>query len=331
MEDESREPAERPAWTWIVPVVLVSALVLVGVVVLRVRSNAPETPELTMEETARMFLVAVSESRAADALAMAATPQEGPYLTDAVLRVSMANAPISDIRVAGVEGDVVRLAHRLGDTDTTTSVRMVRHGEAWQVDRAAASVRVAPTPELIPVVVDGTEARSTGARSDSATYDVLLFPGEHTLATGSAWIDYTAPTFQVTDLTDAIGPDATAGPTSGAADAVHRALLDRLDECVASGELAPGHRCPWNLTGQEGQTVDPASVTLSVTGEPQFQAPTLDGHDALATGRFTFTLHVEAEITLDGGGRQHLSQDVPVDTGYRADLLTDAPDFIWTD
>lgn len=308
------------------PVLLASVLVCVGAVVLRIRHQAPTTPPVTMEQRAVAYLTAISESRAEDALAMSATEQEGPFLTSEALRASMEKAPISDIAVSDVTGNRVTLSHRVNDQPSTTTVTMVEDADGWKVDRAATQVRISPKPEMIPLTIDGIDASS-----DSYTYDVLLFPGQHTLSTGSRWLEYSNEPLPVTDLSESTPVDAAASVTDAGVEAVRSAVSTRLQECVETNELAP-ERCPWSVTEPDGQPIDPASVTLAFAGDPmaEFTVPVVNDHDALATGRVRFTLKVSGSLSVDGA-MQDFTEEVEVDTGYKTDLLTDGPDFIWTD
>lgn len=315
-----------------VPLALVSALILVGTVVLRARSGAPAPQPSpiaqsdTKESAAVAFLTAVSEGRASDALAMSATEQSGPFLTDEALRASLDRAPISDISVEGVEGDVVRLKHRVGDEEVVTSLTLEPKGEQWQVERAAAEVLVAPRPEMVPVMVDGIKAEAPGYE-----YRVLLFPGQHQVSTDSQWLEFPNGTFTVTDLSDPEPVDATVATTDEAESGVRRVVEERLRSCAERNELAP-EGCPWNYTAPDDQPIAPESVQTSLVGDPMqnFEGPKLNEHDALATGRVSFTLQITATITVEGNP-QPFDQQMEIETGYTTDLLTEAPDFTWSE
>lgn len=322
----------RSIWAWVVPLALVSALILVGAIVLRARSqaSAPQpTPVVrndTKEAAAVAFLTAVSEGRASDALAMSATEQNGPFLTDEALRASLDKAPISDIGVEGVDGDVVRLKHRVGEEETVTSLAMEPKGEQWQVERAAAEVLVAPQPEMVPVMVDGVKAEAPGYE-----YRVLLLPGQHQVSTGSQWLEFPNGTFTVTDLSEPEPVDATVAVADETEAGVRRVVEERLRSCAQRNELAP-EGCPWNYTAPDDQPIDPESVQTSLVGDPvkDFEGPTLNEHDALATGRVSFTLQITATITVEGNP-QPFDQQMEVESGYTTDLLTEAPDFTWSE
>ena len=306
---------------------VVLALVAVAVLVTRER-NAPEPASPpSREEVAVAYLTAVAQADAEKALSYSAVPQGGPLLTDAVLADSQATAPISDIAVAEVSEDSVELSHRLGPDQVTTVVPMQTGADGqWQVQRAAAQVTIEPSPAQIPLLVDGHQTLQTADES------VLVFPGRHQLSTGAPWLDYTTTDFVVSNPAEPPQVSGEATLTEGATEAVRSALQDRLDQCAASGELAP-ERCPWNLSEPPEQPFEPGSVSLSISGDPlaDFEAPTLNEQDALAQGRISFTLEVSARTAVSGGGTQEYSDEVSVESGYTTDLLTDGPDFIWSD
>lgn len=314
---------------WGRPALALAVLALVAVAVLVTRErNAPEpTPPPSREEVAVGYLTAIAQGDAEKALSYSAQPQGGPLLTDAVLAESQATAPISDITVAGVTEDSVELSHRLGPEQVTTVVPMQTAADGqWQVQQAAAQVTIEPSPAQIPLQIDGQATLQT------ADETMLVFPGRHQLSTGAPWLDYTTTEFVVSNPAEPPHVSGEATPTDGATEAVRSALQDRLDQCAASGELAP-EGCPWNLSEPPEQPFEPGSVTLSISGDPlaDLPAPTMNKEDALAHGRISFTLEVSARTSGSNGDTQEYSDEVSVESGYTTDLLTEGPDFIWTD
>lgn len=319
----------RRSLTWLIPILAAVVIIALGVVVVVVRDlNRPEpAPMPTREEVAVDYMQALADGRATDALALSAEQQAGPFLTDQALRASLEAAPIEDPQAVGVEGTAVSVEARLGGEPTRFTIPMTGDDETgWQVARAAAAITIAPKPAMIPLLLDGHKVE--GPDYD---YQVLVFPGVHTMSTESPWLDYRTPRVTLTDLAEPGPVDASAGMTDAAIPGVREAISDRLQNCVARGELSPDG-CPWNLTAPEGQPIKPGSVQLSIEGDPLagFEPPTVHADDALAEGRLTFRLRVEAELDVDGTARD-MEQTIDVDTGYTTDLLTEGPDFIWTD
>lgn len=161
------------------------------------------------ESVARSYFQALADGDAPAALALAANPPRGPWLTSVVLRQQLRLAPLADISVRqanrlGSKATVevrYRLLFGSGARSVIDTARLTRRGSSWWMSRVASQVRVtAASP-------GADRVRLAGRKLPAAT--VTLFPGALPLAANP-------PGLQVRD----------AGSTSGAGDQLMVRLAD---------------------------------------------------------------------------------------------------------
>jgi hypothetical protein len=134
------------------------------------------------ESVARGFFQALADGDAPAALAFAADPPRGPWLTGVVLRQQLLVAPLTDISILRTTRlgatTAVRIDYRLhyasGTRSVSDTVQLVRRGSSWRLSRVAGTVRVtAGSP-------GADRLRLAGRRLPAAP--VTLFPGALPLA-----------------------------------------------------------------------------------------------------------------------------------------------------
>ncbi|HEY0167300.1 MAG TPA: hypothetical protein VGB75_09670 [Jatrophihabitans sp.] len=202
------------------------------------------------EAVARGYFQALADGDAPAALAYAASPPRGQWLTSVVLRQQLQAAPLADISVlpasrAGATATVevrYRLLFGSGPRSVTDTARLVRRGSSWWLSRVTSTVRVtagAPGADRL---------RLAGRRLPAAA--VALFPGALPLAADP-------PALQV--LSDGLAAGAADQPVLRLADPpllarvrvsmssalraqVERAVDRLLADCLTSGSNDP--LCP---------------------------------------------------------------------------------------
>ncbi len=102
------------------------------------------------ESVARSYFQALADGDAPAALALAATPPNGRWLTSAVLRQQLRVAALTDISVLSAtrfgSTATVEVRYRLefgsGPRSVSDTARLIRRGSSWWMSRVASSVRV---------------------------------------------------------------------------------------------------------------------------------------------------------------------------------------------
>ncbi|HEX8079276.1 MAG TPA: hypothetical protein VF557_03625 [Jatrophihabitans sp.] len=185
---------------------LLSAVLAVALGLLALDRHAERS---SPESVARSYFQALADGDAPAALALAADPPRGQWLTSVVLGQQLRLAPLADISV--------RPASRLGSTATvevryrllfgsgarsvSDTARLTRRGSSWWMSRVASTVRVtAGSP-------GADRLRLAGRKLPAAA--VMLFPGALPLAADP-------PGLRVRDT----------GPASGAGDRLMVRLAD---------------------------------------------------------------------------------------------------------
>lgn len=302
-------------------VVLVLAVVGVLAVTWLNRSTTPGPAERAVA-----YLEAIAAGDASAAIDLSATKPTGPLLTDAALAESKRIAPITNIKVVE-EGPIsttqafVVLSYDLAGKPTEASFPMVPDGVGnWMMQRATATVRIAPRPKMMPVTLDGVPLES-----NTYAYTVEVFPGAHKLSTGSPWLDFGGPiTIGAPAITMSIDP--VADPSPAYATELKKKLKERLDRCIAARDLAPAG-CPWAKKAPAGQQIVRGSVRYELTGDPfwNFRAPVPGDTEAIARG----TLQFGVAMTATTSAGTTVKDTFTVDAAYATDLLTPELALIW--
>ncbi|NNG18007.1 hypothetical protein HJ590_00170 [Naumannella sp. ID2617S] len=337
-DEPADEPAGEPTWTpdeatpvrrsrpalWLVVIVLALALLVGGA--LFVRSLTSNTPKPSgAADRAVAYLQAIAAGDATGALAMSFNRPTGPLISNEALARS--RPQLTDIRVLDAgsgdpAGTDVVLGYRARGKEVRGTFPVFQNPQGqWQLRRGAVQLRLAPTPKMIPLTVDGARMDSTGY-----TYLIDVFPGVHTLSTGSKWLEYSASEFVVEGLGTPPTVDATARPTPAYAGALQQRISERVKGCVASTELAP-KGCPWARRANPDQPVRPGSVRYTLL-EERYDAPAPGQIDAIAHGAAPMRIRVTSMARVSGV-HQNVTEEFDVPGRFAVDLLSQGPDFAW--
>ena len=203
------------------------------------------------ESVVRDYFAALAAGAAPAALALAADPPSGRWLTSVVLRQQLQAAAITGIAVLGSTRAgttaTVRVRYQLrypdGAREVTDTARLVRHGSSWRLSRVAAPVRVTAD------ATDVGRLRLAGRRLPAAA--VTMFPGALPLTADPpalrALVDSgDQPVVRLADPSLAVRARLTIPP---ALRAQAEQALDRLvARCLAAGSHDP--LCPLPVGGR---------------------------------------------------------------------------------
>lgn len=321
---EGAAPADRRAVspvTWILSGLLVLALV-VGIAWFAASSSRAGR-EAAQRNAATGYLTAIAEGDAAAALDhLAEAPTNTALLTDAVLAVSNAAAPLADIEAGQIGGDelapTVEVTYRLGDQSVATTIALVGEGRAWKVDDGTVDLAV---PERRGLTVNGV------ALTEETN---PVFPGTYTAEVVSPMVALTGEATAV--VTEPGQADARIELSPGLSEVGTQTTFDavkgRFDECLAATESRPAN-CPFGV-GAEGVEVADGSVRFSLSNDPwEGFAPTLDPATLQATGTFHYEINATATVTREG---LSLDATLPLvgDRGYEVDLAQQPAVVTWS-
>ena len=193
------------------------------------------------------YLDALASGDARAALAAGAAPADRTLLTGAVLNEQRKLAPISHIRVLGVQtgdyGALVHVGYRVGGQDVDDRLTLVRDNGEWRLDAVAVDLEISGGSTLPELTVFGQHV--------SAGNDLWVFPGavqftsaDEAFAISPQTAVFTDPDVPaVTTLTATLTPAGTAAGTA--------ALAASLQACAASRSLAPAG-CPQHASRPAG-------------------------------------------------------------------------------
>jgi hypothetical protein len=247
------------------------------------------------EAVARGYFQALADGDAPAALAFAAAPARGQWLTSVVLRGQLQVAPLADVAVLRTtrrgSTATVEVGYRLlfgsGPRSVTDTARLVRRGSSWWMSRVASTVRVsAGSP-------GADRLRLAGRKLPTAA--VTLFPGALPLAADP-------PTLQVLADSPASGvdgqpilrladPDLTAKVRVSMSAALRQQVQQAVDRLLA-GCLKPGSNDPLCPVPDSGRPI-PGSLRGSAP-------PIAAGTPRLALGADSGVISVRAEIPVRG-------------------------------
>ena len=276
-------------------------------------------------EVATGYLQALAAGDADKALAMSFTKGSGPLVSTDYLqqhRPQITDVTVVDAGSGDPAGTDVVLGYKLAGKDVRGTFPMFQNPQRqWQLRRGSVQVRVAPTPKMIPVRIDGQKLESSGY-----TYLVDVFPGVHTLSTGSKWLDFRRPEFTVTGLTDPPAVDGATATSAAYPNAAKKQVSDRIQTCVRSTELAP-RGCPWARKARADQPVKPGSVSYQLLSQT-IEVPKANEFDAIAKGSVRLRVRMTASVQVDGTSQKE-SEEFDATSRFAMDLLSAGPDFVW--
>lgn len=321
-DDQTPEPAPRKSrrMLWVALVALLVVILVVGALGLRNRID-PGPPPRQPGDVAVEWMNAMAAGNIDGANALVQDKPRGPLTTTEAWQAQLADKPITDVKVAGSEPGKVTLQYNSGGEPTELAVPMVGEGVNLKVRSATSTFVVTPKPELLPMTVDGEKV----SRSEESRFTVELFPGTHQISTGSRWLQYTQTELEANTLGEWTEVDGTTVPSAEFEGAMRARVTERIDKCLTEKSLAP-QGCPWAFSTQPGDQIDPQTITWKLDGElTGFAVKPPGEQDALVDGEVTIPLSLSAQT--QSGGRLDQKQQIPAT--FRADMLTEAPDFIW--
>ncbi|OYN94102.1 hypothetical protein B0O41_3444 [Propionibacteriaceae bacterium ES.041] len=320
-----RARRRRPGLWAAVGVLALALLIGTAFGVRTLLAPAASTSQAGPADQATAYLQALAAGDADRALALSFVKGSGPLVSKDHLQQ---NRPqISDITVIDAgsgdpAGTDVVLGYKLAGKDVRGTFPMFQNPQRqWQLRRGSVQLRVAPTPQMVPVLLDGRKLES-----NSYSYLVDVFPGTHTLSTGSKWLDFTTPQVTVTGLTDPPAVDAATAPTAAYTGAAKQQVSERIKGCVASSELAPAG-CPWARKARADQPVRPGSVSYQLLSQ-QISVGKPGSTDAIARGEVQLRLRMSSSSRINGS-YQSDTEEFDVRSRYAMDLLSAGPDFVW--
>ncbi len=205
------------------------------------------------------YLTAVSGGDATTALAYAASPPaDAALLTDDMLAASLAAAPITGIVVTpgtGADHQSVQADYLIGGESVSTTFEVTNVGGSWLLDDVAFEL------PLDLSALDGLDLTINGLPLD-ATAVPLVFPGQYTVRTDSAWYK----TSGGTALVDGGAGGASAVSlrlSSSGVSAIRNAAQAKLDACVQKRSLAPSG-CGFGVHLPAGNTVRTSTIRWQV-------------------------------------------------------------------
>lgn len=232
---------------WLALAALLSAVLAVGLGLTAVNRHAARS---SPEAVARSYFQALADGDAPAALAYAAAPPRGPWLTSVVLRQQLQIAPVAEISVlrasrVGATATVevrYRLLFGSGPRSVADTVRLVRRGSSWWLSRVTSTVRVTAS------LPGADRLRLAGRKLPAAA--VTLFPGALPLAAdpptlqvfedGSTSGDVDPPILRLADPPLLAKVRVSMSPALRAQ--VERAVDRLLADCLKPGSKDP--LCP---------------------------------------------------------------------------------------
>lgn len=256
--------------TMIIIVVVTVVLVAAVVTVLTVRSRSHGGAN-TAVKAAQKYLEAIAANRSAEAIALLKDePYETGMLTDAVLKASHRDAPMTEIRVRKsslsgqdhFDGTALYASYKLGDHDEYGFIYATQTDDGWKVVNGLESLRVASSTGALPkVTLNGVKVTA---------YEVQLFPGRYTIATDS-------PNFEVesdkavhtAEVPYSDHEDYVEGVeyrlTSAGRDAAQAAVEKSALACIAKHTFVPGCGLGIDKKTQDGKPIKESTIRWSIS------------------------------------------------------------------
>lgn len=277
---------------------------------------APTAPTATASAAVRGYLDALARGDAAAALAHAATqPADTSLLTDQVLSVSRAMAPITDVNVPEV-GDAgsVEASYRVGSERVTESFSVTEVDGGFRLAEVVSELDVSSLrSDQLPLRVGGADV--SGDR-------LTLFPGSYPVETGTPYVAYGTGALLVAVPGRVLSSSELAPVlTEEGAEAFATLVEDELDQCLTETGPAPSG-CPFEASVNSTHEVEGEGRWVTEDDPMDSFEPRLDGADPTrATSYLSATLVYRYSYTSElQEGEQEGEVTTPLSANAAVDL-----------
>jgi hypothetical protein len=253
----------------------------------------PAAPAGLASDTVRGYLGALAAGNAEQALEYAdVRPDDLTFLTDQVLAVTNAAAPISGINVpAATASDVtsVTASFMIGSTSVTVDYPVTR------IDGVFKMVDVVEEVDLSKVAYDSLPLKLAGVRVSSPT--IYLFPGFYPAGTFTKNATYGKGLLvkpEAANSASALKPSLTSAGTT----AVRNAAKKKLAACLKVDSLTP-KGCSFGIRVPATATIRKSTISWKVSSgsfsniKPKMAA----GDPGLVTAKFSIRIRFDARDT----------------------------------
>jgi hypothetical protein len=201
--------------------------------------DPPPPPAAAAGDAVQQYLEALAAGKAAPALALAQrVSPDSAWLTDEVLRTSLAQTPISAIGDVRAEGDgsdthqLISASFLLGDQRVTGWFNVDLIEERWLLEDVTSTIDLSSVnPAEIGLKLNGIPV---------TTDQVTLFPGVYALSIESKWIELVQDRLVVESPSAGQSFFSTAPVlTDAGSEAVVEAARKQLTSCLKAQELTP--------------------------------------------------------------------------------------------
>jgi hypothetical protein len=214
------------------------------------------------------YLSAISRADASKALSYLSTaPSDPMLLTDAVLRKSIEQSPITVLDVkagsTSINGtQLVEATYTIGDVKVSTAFTTAFSESQWVIRDDPGRIGVGSLRAAgIPLYINGQQVPDT-------VESLPAFPGTYELSTNSTFIDYATPSALVVRSSDeapiigAVKLELTDKGRQAALAAVRTAVT----QCLAKKELQPDG-CPQNIEPNRNEPVLSDTIVYTANSE----------------------------------------------------------------
>ena len=207
----------------------------------------------------RGYLQALAAGNSADALSFVNNaPVGNPFLTDAVLSVSLAANPITDIEAVKDSGSsktapTVTATYKIGSQSVSADYTTVQVGKYYFLAVGTQQV------DLNDAIVYGVDMSLNGVLVNSSYSVAPLFPGTYQLAIGNSMLSMSSEPFVVTDpyaTTTVSSATITLAPE--AQSKLAAAAKSTLDGCMAEKKMLTS--CDFGFIGFDDYTTPDEST-----------------------------------------------------------------------
>lgn len=246
----------------------------------------------TPQEAVQGYLDALAGGHADDALAFGADlPPDTTFLTDAVLAATHKKSPITGVTVQpAAEGDTsVKATYKIGGTAVSTSIPVVKLGQAWYVQNVTGSIDLTPLGS-VPAKVAGVDTRGA--------FTIDVFPGSYTVASTDPAVSLSKATVVVKNPGDTKKAKPKVAISDKGVKKIQAAAKKKLDSCLKQKALAP-RGCGFGITLAQGSSIKTSSIKWTVsTGNISAIKPTI-ASDGLpfSSAKTSLTLRFRANST----------------------------------
>ena len=250
-----------------------------------------ETPQKAVQG----FLDALAGGHAQDALAFAADPPGNTtFLTDAVLKATQKNAPITGISVKPSSTEnadyvSVPVTYKIGGTAVSTSISVVNLSQSWYLSEVTGYINLKPLG-LVPAKVAGVDTK------DAVTIEV--FPGSYALASTDPALSLGKAAVVVKEPGDTKEAKAKASISDKGVKKIQAAAKKKLNSCLKQKSLVP-LGCGFGIAASKGNSIKASSIKWTVSsGKITTIKPTITSEGLpFASAKTSLTIKFHANAT----------------------------------